>query len=128
MEALNITNLTANVNNIQGLSDRPNTADGLTSQELKEKFDKAGADIKLYINSIQNTEIENYINNKVKTAIESLQSASSSYVTTDDSRLTNSRKCNNTFDSYLTARGNLKINYGTSLPSTGEDGDIFFLY
>lgn len=128
MEALNITNLTANVNNIQGLSDRPNTADGLTSQELKEKFDKAGSDIKLYINSIQNTEIENYINNKVKTAIESLQSASSSYVTTDDSRLTNSRKCNNTFDSYLTARGNLKINYGTSLPSTGEDGDIFFLY
>lgn len=128
MEALNITNLTANVNNIQGLSDRPNTADGLTSQELKEKFDKAGADIKLYINSTQNTEIENYINNKVKTAIESLQNASSNYVTTDDSRLTNSRKCNNTFDNYLAARGSLKINYGTSLPSTGEDGDIFFLY
>ena len=128
MEALNITNLTANVNNIQGLSDRPNTADGITSQELKALFDKAGADIKLYINSIQNTELENYINNTIKSAIESLQSASSTYVTTSDSRLTNSRQCNNTFDNYLTARNNLKIGYGTSLPSTGTDGDIFFLY
>ena len=33
--AVNLTNLTANVNNIQGLSDRPNIADGITSQELK---------------------------------------------------------------------------------------------
>ena len=128
MEALNITNLTANVNNIQALSDRPNTADGITAQQLKELFDKAGADIKLYINSTQNDEIEDYINNTLKTAIESLQSASSNYVTDDDSRLTNSRKCNNTFDNALTARGNLKISYGTSLPGTGEDGDIFFLY
>lgn len=128
MEALNITNLTANVNNIQALSDRPNTADGITAQQLKELFDKAGADIKLYINSTQNDEIEDYINNTLKTAIESLQSASSNYVTNDDSRLTNSRKCNNTFDNALTARENLKISYGTSLPATGEDGDIFFLY
>lgn len=119
MEALNITNLTANVNNIQGLSDRPNTADGLTPQQLKEKFDKAGADIKLYINSTQNAEIENYINNTLAPAIESIES---------DPRFTNSRKCNNTFDNYLTARSNLKIGYGTSLPATGTDGDIFFLY
>lgn len=125
MEALNITNLTANVNNIQGLSDRPNTADGLTPQQLKEKFDKAGADIKLYINGVQNTEIENYINNTLKTAIETIQS---SYVSNSDSRLSNSRRCNNNFDDYLAARGNLKISYGTSLPSSGSDGDIFFLY
>ena len=126
MEALNITNLTANVNNIQGLSDRPNTADGITSQQLKELFDKAGADIKLYINSVQNNEIEDYVNSTIKPAIETLQNAG--YITGDDSRLTNSRKCNNTFDNYLTARGNLKINYGSTLPESGEDGDIFFLY
>jgi hypothetical protein len=46
----------------------------------------------------------------------------------DDSRLTNSRRCNNTFDNYLSSRTNLHITYGTELPSTGEDGDIFFLY
>ena len=126
MEALNITNLSANVNNIQALSDRPNTADGITSQQLKELFDKAGADIKLYINSVQNDEIESYCNTVMKPAIETLQNAN--YVTSDDSRLTNSRRCNNTFDNALTARGNLKISYGTELPSSGSDGDIFFLY
>lgn len=128
MEALNITNLTANVNNIQGLSDRPNTADGITATELKQLFDKAGADIKLYINSTQNTELENYINTNLKTAIESLQTASESFVTTSDSRLSDARQCDNTFNYAPQARENLGIKSGTSLPETGEDGDIFFLY
>lgn len=113
MENVHITRLTANVNNIQALSDRPNTADGLTSQELKEKFDKAGTDIKTYINDEMIVEIENFFKNCLDS---------------DDSRLNNSRKCNNTFDNSLIARQNLKINYGAELPSTGEDGDIFFLY
>lgn len=128
MEALNITNLTANVNNIQGLSDRPNTADGITAQQLKALFDKAGADIKLYINSTQNSELEAYINNTIKTAIESLQSASENFVTTSDTRLSDARQCDNTFNYAPQARENLGISSGTSLPSTGEDGDIFFLY
>lgn len=82
MEALNITNLTANVNNIQGLSDRPNTADGLTAQQLKEKFDKAGSDIKQYINLTQNDEIETYMNNVVKPTIEAIQNGEK-YSTTE---------------------------------------------
>lgn len=125
MDNINLTNLTANVNNIQALSDRPNTADGITAQELKEKFDKAGADIKDYINNSLIEELEYYLR-QAKSHIETLEG--SDFVTTDDSRLTNSRTCNNTFDNALTARGNLKISYGTELPSTGTDGDIFFLY
>lgn len=125
MEALNLTNMSTNVNNIQGLSDRPNTADGITAQELKALFDKAGADIKLHINGTLNEELEAYINNVLKTAIETIQN---SYVSNSDSRLTNSRKCNNTFDSWSTSRQNLHITSGTSLPSTGTDGDIFLLY
>lgn len=113
MENVHLTRFTTNVNNIQALSDRPNTADGLTSQELKEKFDKAGIDIKAYLNDTMIAEIENYF----KSCLDS-----------DDNRLTDSRKCNNTFDDSLKARQNLKINYGSELPSTGEDGDIFFLY
>ena len=124
MDNINITNLTANVNNIQALSDKPNTADGLTAQQLKEKFDKAGGDIKEYINGTLITEVEGYLN-QAKTHIETLESTA---VTTSDSRLSNSRKCNNTFDNYLLARSNLKIGYGDTLPSTGTDGDIFFLY
>lgn len=125
MEAMNLTHLSANVNNIQGLSDRPNTADGITAQQLKELFDKAGADIKLFLNGTLIEETEAYVNNVLKSAIETIQN---SYVSSSDSRLTNSRKCNNTFDSWSTSRENLHITSGTSLPSSGTDGDIFLLY
>ena len=124
MDNINITNLTANVNNIQALSDKPNTADGLTAQQLKEKFDKAGADIKEYINGTLITELEGYLTEH-KTHIENLEDTA---VATTDSRLSNSRQCNNSFDNYLLARSNLKISYGDTLPATGTDGDIFFLY
>lgn len=53
-----LTKMTTNVNNIQALSDRPNTADGLTSAELKERFDKAGADIKTYLNTVLTEELD----------------------------------------------------------------------
>lgn len=112
-----LTKLTANVNNIQSLSDRPNTIDGLTSSQLKELFDKSGADIKTYINETLTVELDTLLSN-----------IPSDYVHTDDLRLTNSRQCNNNFDSWSTARGNLKIGYGTTLPSTGDNGSIFLLY
>lgn len=114
-----LTKLTANVNNIQSLSDRPNTIDGLTSSQLKELFDKAGADIKTYLNETLTEEVD--------TAIATIPD-SSDFVTNDDARLTNSRKCNNTFDNWNTARTNLQISYGTTLPSAVTNGAIFFLY
>ena len=114
-----LTKLEADVNNIQKLSDKPNEIDGLTSAELKERFDKAGADIKAYVNSILTEELD--------TILATIPSTSN-FVTQDDSRLANSRQCNNTFDNWNTARENLKIKYGTSLPTTVENGTIFFLY
>jgi hypothetical protein len=114
-----LTKLTADVNNIQALSDRPNTIDGLTSSQLKAKYDKAGADIKTYINSTLTTELD--------TALATIPDTSN-FVQTTDSRLTNSRQCNNSFDSWSTARSNLKITYGTTLPGSADNGAIFFLY
>ena len=114
-----LTKLTADVNNMQSLSDRPNAIDGLTSSQLKELFDKAGADIKTYLNETLTEEVD--------TAIATIPD-SSNFVTTSDSRLTNSRKCNNTFDNWNTARTNLKITYGTSLPGSADNGAIFLLY
>ena len=55
--AVNLTKITASVNNIQALDDNPNES-GLTSNELKAKFDKAGADIKDYINNTLIDELE----------------------------------------------------------------------
>lgn len=116
--AVNLTNLTANVNNISALSDKPNETDGLTSGELKARFDKAGGDIKEYINGTLIPEVETAFNTTIPT----------DYVANTDSRLSDSRTCDNTFDSWSAARSNLKVTYGTSLPATGEDGSIFFLY
>ena len=60
-----LTKFTVGVNNIQALSDLPNTADGLTSAELKQKFDKAGADIKYYINEILTEELDDIISGQL---------------------------------------------------------------
>lgn len=114
-----LTKLIANVNNIQALSDKPNEIDGLTSAELKARFDKAGADIKTYINET--------LTGQLDAIIETIPDADD-YVLKTDARLTNSRQCNNNFDNWSTARTNLKIQYGTSLPSSADDGTIFFLY
>ena len=126
-----LTKFTANVENISALSDRPNETDGLTSAELKAKFDKAGVDIKTYLNGVLTHELDtslNSINGKAEEALETASSISENYCTNDDSRLTNSRTCNNTFDNWETSRTNLKIAYGTSLPSSADNGTIFFLY
>lgn len=111
------TKLTADLNNIQALDNRPNEMDGMSSSALKERFDRAGNTIKAYINGVLTEELDDITIPDV-----------SNFVLTTDSRLSNSRQCNNTFDSWETSRSNLKIGYGTSLPSTGDDGSIFFLY
>lgn len=116
---MSLTKLTASVNNIQALSDKPNEIDGLTSAELKERFDRAGSTIKAYINEVLTTELD---------ALFANQPDLSNYVQTTDSRLSNSRQSNNLFDNWSTARSNLNILYGTSLPETADNGTIFFLY
>lgn len=123
-----LTKFTENVNNIQALSDRPNITDGMTSSELKERFDKAGSDIKNYMNNTLTEEIDDVIVD-INGDIARVEAAiPTNYVTTSDSRLTNSRKCNNTYDNWATARSNLKVTYGTSLPSSADNGAIFLLY
>lgn len=114
-----LTKMTQDVNNIQSLSDRPNTIDGLSAQELKALYDKAGSDIKTYLNTTLTTEVD--------TALATIPDTSN-FVETTDSRLSDSRQCNNFFNSWSAARSNLKIGYGTTLPTLAENGSIFFLY
>lgn len=118
-----LSKLLTNVNNIQALSDKPNEIDGLTSAELKARFDKAGSDIKTYINETLTEQVDAALST-VSGEIPDV----SNFVLKTDSRLTNSRQCNNNFDNWSTARTNLKIQYGTSLPSSADNGTIFFLY
>ena len=53
-----LTKLTADVENISALDDRPNDVDGLTATQLKALFDKAGKDIKTYINGTLTTQVD----------------------------------------------------------------------
>lgn len=46
------------VHNITDLSDLPNVTDGLTSEQLKQKFDQAGIDLKNYLNTILTEELD----------------------------------------------------------------------
>ena len=113
--AVNLTNLTANVNNIQGLSDRPNIADGITAQELKALFDKAASDIKTYINGTLIPELEYQLNQMVtdvytKSQIDSQMSSVNDSIT-------------NIQNNYQT-----KITSGTSAPSGGSNGDVYLKY
>ena len=48
-----IPQLITDLNNVQGLVDEPNDVGGLTPTELKAVYDKAGNDIKTYLNSLQ---------------------------------------------------------------------------
>ena len=112
-----LTKLTTNLNNIQALHDRPNTADGLTADELKEKFDKAGNDIKTYINNTLTTELDTAIANTYsETEIDNMISGlSATYY-------------NKTQIDSTVAGLQPKITYGTGTPTGGANGDIYIKY
>lgn len=112
-----LTKLTTNLNNIQALHDKPNTADGLTADQLKAKFDKAGNDIKTYINETLTEEIDDLTSdNYSKSEIDNMfNGLSSTYY--------NKTQIDNTV-----ATLQPKITYGTGTPSGGSNGDIYIKY
>jgi hypothetical protein len=112
-----LTKLTTNLNNIQALHDRPNTSDGLTADELKERFDKAGNDIKSYINNTLTEELDTAIANTYsETQIDQkIADLSNTYY--------NKTQIDNTV-----ANLQPKITYGTGTPSGGSNGDIYIKY
>ena len=63
-----LTKLTTDVENITPLSDKPNSTDGLTSAELRALFDKAGVDIKTYVNNTLTSEIDTELGKKFDTS------------------------------------------------------------
>lgn len=53
-----LTPMSTGVGNISALHDRPNTDDGLSGEQLRAKFDKAGSDIKDFINDSLISELD----------------------------------------------------------------------
>lgn len=112
-----LTKLTTNLNNIQALHDRPNVTDGLTADELKERFDKAGNDIKTYINNTLTAELDTEI----------ASTYSSAEIDTKFSNLSNTYY-NKTQINNTVATLQPKITYGTGTPTGGSNGDIYIKY
>lgn len=76
-----LTKLTANLNNVSALSDSPNIDDGLTSTQLKAVFDKAGDDIKTFVNSTLTVEADATFATKTELATAVLSGISDDSIT-----------------------------------------------
>ena len=70
-----LTKFNENVNNVQGLANQPTQ----TATQLKEVFDKAGSDIKTYINTVLTAEIDSKIS-ELTTKINSIYPVGAIYM------------------------------------------------
>lgn len=124
--SINLTNFTENVNNVSSLDDTPS----ITSTELKAVFDKAGVDLKSFINNTLIPEITNQVLNEISTINNSI-STTNNNVATNTTNITNNallieknRKYN--VLSYSSKDDNY-IKYYTKKNFNPVDGDIFYL-
>lgn len=110
-----LTKLTTNVENVQALSDTPNATEGLTSAQLKEVFDKAGVDIKTYINDTLTAQVDTGLGEKVAKASNLSDLANAATARTN---LGLGTMAVETATNYLTKAGNLSGLASTSTSRT----------
>ena len=120
---MSLTKLTANLNNISSLPDKPT----LQSDELKAMFDEAGNVIKEYLNEVLTEEVEKLVSDTAKankTTVENtldsdsianaLSSAQGKVLKTLIDNLNNNKQKN--------------ISISSAEPTGGSDGDIHIQY
>lgn len=76
-----ISKLTEDLNIIQALDDEPNDTGGLSSAQLKAKFDEAAGKIKAFLNNTLTAELEALLNGKM--AAPAQEGATGQYLKTD---------------------------------------------
>lgn len=69
---MSLTKLSATVTNVGALENLPNDTSGLTATQLKAVFDKAGVDIKDYINNTLTSELDSTIVTTITSVIDDL--------------------------------------------------------
>ena len=131
-----LTELTSNLNIHQSLPDQP----ALTADELKEEFDKAGNLIKEYLNETLLSELNGIINSlqNKDTNIDGIISNLQSVVTEATTNITNMQSSISNINSSITTIQNktnnyksgatTKISMGASVPSSLENGEVYFQY
>lgn len=124
-----LTELTSNLNIHQSHPDQP----ALTADELKEDFDKAGNLIKEYLNETLLPELNVIINSlqnkntSIDGAINSLQrivGEATTNITNIQTSISNIEDKTNNYKS----GANTKITIGSSVPSSLENGEVYFQY
>lgn len=117
---MSLTKFNQDVNNHQSLPDKP----AMTAQQLKILFDKAGVDIKAYINEVLTEEIDTLI----ATATTNVNSKVSK---SGDTMTGNLNMGSNKIiygGAEITSLATKNYSYGTSAPSGGSNGDIYDQY
>jgi Mg/Co/Ni transporter MgtE len=120
---MSLTKLTANLNNISSLPDKPT----LQSDELKALFDEAGNVIKEYLNEVLTDEVEKLVSDTAranKTTVEN---------TLDSDSIVNALssaqgKVLKTLIDNLDSNKQKNISISTEEPTGGSNGDIHIQY
>lgn len=117
-----LTELTANLNIHQSLPDKP----ALTAEELKTEFDKAGNLIKEYLNDTLLNELNSLIANlqNKDVSLENLTTNLQNIVNEATSNISILQTTVNNLKSGATT----KITIGSGVPSSLENGEIYFQY
>ena len=132
---MSLTKMTADLNIIQALADKPNVSDGLSAQQLKAKFDESGNTIQTYINSTLTEEIDTALVTDPTLSIEG--KAADAKATGDIVR--NLTEANAEYTGYSFVSGAITSTGGTNTTSTNrirtvgascptpENGDIIYV-
>lgn len=108
---MELTKFTKNVSNHQSQPDKP----ALTATQLKALFDKAPEDIKDYLNNTLLPELEEFLN-KIPTSSDIVNDVTvggeNKVASAESVKELNNAKQN-------------KISYGTSVPTSLEEGEIY---
>lgn len=120
---MSLTKLTANLNNISSLPDKPT----LQSDELKALFDEAGNVIKEYLNEVLTDEVEKLVSDTARTTKTTVEN------TLDSDSIANALssaqgKVLKTLIDNLENNKQKNISISSEEPTGGSNGDIHIQY
>jgi Mg/Co/Ni transporter MgtE len=120
---MSLTKLTANLNNISSLPDKPT----LQSDELKALFDEAGNVIKEYLNEVLTDEVEKLVSDTARTTKTTVEN------TLDSDSIANALssaqgKVLKTLIDNLNTNKQKNISISSEEPTGGTSGDIHIQY